>query len=136
GASLRASYPRHPEPRAALLRRWPCPRVTAKALIGRKAPGLANRDDRAHVGRMETRAVDLDLTGMTCAACAARIEKVLNRADGVEATVNFATETAHVVFDATKATPESLIEAVRKAGYDATPAVDPFTAPDRDAQTE
>jgi len=85
---------------------------------------------------MEARTVDLQLTGMTCAACAARIEKVLNRAEGVEAAVNFATETAHVVFDAGKATPESLIEAVRKAGYDATPAVDPFTAPDRDAQTE
>jgi copper chaperone CopZ len=37
---------------------------------------------------MEARAVDPELTGMTCAACAARIEKVLNRADGVEATVN------------------------------------------------
>jgi len=85
---------------------------------------------------MEARTVDLQLTGMTCAACAARIERVLNRAEGVEAAVNFATETAHVVFDAGKATPESLIEAVRKAGYDATPAVDPFTAPDRDAQTE
>jgi len=85
---------------------------------------------------MEARAVDLHLTGMTCAACAARIEKVLNRAEGVEAAVNFATDSAHVVFDASKATPESLIEAVRKAGYDATPAVDPFTTPDRDAQTE
>ena len=48
---------------------------------------------------METRAVDLQLTGMTCAACAARIEKVLNRAEGVDAAVNFATETAHVEFD-------------------------------------
>ncbi|MET0917708.1 MAG: heavy metal translocating P-type ATPase, partial [Burkholderiales bacterium] len=85
---------------------------------------------------MEARAVDLQLTGMTCAACAARIEKVLNRADGVEAAVNFATESAHVVFDPTKATQESLIESVRRAGYDATPAVDPFTAPDRDAQAE
>ena len=40
------------------------------------------------------------LTGMTCAACAARIEKVLNRTAGVRAAVNFATETAHVEFDA------------------------------------
>ena len=71
---------------------------------------------------METRAVDLQLTGMTCAACAARIEKVLNRAEGVDAAVNFATETAHVVFDPGKATAESLIEVVRKAGYDAAPA--------------
>ncbi|HET7033300.1 MAG TPA: heavy metal-associated domain-containing protein, partial [Casimicrobiaceae bacterium] len=70
---------------------------------------------------METRALDLQLTGMTCAACAARIERVLNRAEGVRAAVNFATETAHVDFDAAKATPASLIEAVRKAGYDAAP---------------
>jgi len=85
---------------------------------------------------METRAVDLQLTGMTCAACAARIEKVLNRADGVNAAVNFATETAHVMFDAHKATRESLIELVRKAGYGAAPAVDPFTQPQSDARAE
>ena len=117
-------------------RRWPCRRVASTASMPARRAGLANRDDRAHLDGMEARAVDLQLTGMTCAACAARIEKVLNRADGVEAAVNFATETAHVVFDPTKATQESLIEAVRKAGYDATPAVDPFTAPDRDAQAE
>ena len=46
------------------------------------------------------------LTGMTCAACAARIEKVLNRVDGVRAEVNFATESAHVVFDRGKATTD------------------------------
>ncbi len=85
---------------------------------------------------METHAVDLQLTGMTCAACAARIEKVLNRTEGVDAAVNFATETAHVVFEAGRATPESLIESVRKAGYDAAPAVDPFLEPERDAQAE
>ena len=43
--------------------------------------------------------VDLTLTGMTCASCAARIEKRLNRLDGVTATVNFATEQAAVDFD-------------------------------------
>jgi len=85
---------------------------------------------------MKTRAVDLQLAGMTCAACAARIEKVLNRADGVRAAVNFATETAHVEFDAEKATPQSLIEAVRKAGYDAAPAADPFAQPDQDVRAE
>jgi len=85
---------------------------------------------------METRVVDLQLTGMTCAACAARIEKVLNRADGVDAAVNFATETAHVEFDPAKATRESLIEAVRKAGYDAAPAVDPFNQPEGEARAE
>ena len=80
--------------------------------------------------------LDLHLAGMTCAACAARIERVLNRTDGVRAAVNFATETAHVEFDAAKATPASLIEAVRKAGYDAAPVADPFAQPEEDAKAE
>ena len=73
---------------------------------------------------------------MTCAACAARIEKVLNRAPGVRAAVNFATETAHVEFEPERASQQSLIEAVRKAGYDAAPAVDPFTQPEHVARVE
>ena len=85
---------------------------------------------------MEARAVDLQLTGMTCAACAARIEKVLNRKEGVRAAVNFATETAHVEFDAGKATAQTLIDAVRSAGYDAAPAVDPFAQPEHEARDE
>ncbi len=62
---------------------------------------------------------------MTCAACAARIEKVLNRAPASDAEVNFATETAHVEYDPAQTTPDGLIEAVRRAGYDAAPAVGP-----------
>ena len=85
---------------------------------------------------MTDRTIDLQLTGMTCAACAARIEKVLNRADGVRAVVNFATETARVEFDTDKATPHSLIALVRKAGYDAAPAVDPFAQPEHEARKE
>src|SRR5262249_4445940 len=85
---------------------------------------------------MATEAVDLKLAGMTCAACAARIEKVLNRVDGARAEVNFATESAHVEFDRAKATTEALIEAVRNAGYEASPAVDPFTQPDEEAKAE
>ena len=85
---------------------------------------------------MATEALDLKLAGMTCAACAARIEKVLNRVDGVRADVNFATERAHVEFDRAKATTDALIEAVRSAGYDASPAVDPFTQPDEEARVE
>ncbi|HEX9300849.1 MAG TPA: heavy metal translocating P-type ATPase [Casimicrobiaceae bacterium] len=85
---------------------------------------------------MTDRTIDLQLTGMTCAACAARIEKVLNRAEGVHAAVNFATETARVEFDADKATPQSVIALVRKAGYDAAPAVDPFAMPEHEARKE
>ncbi|MCW1958261.1 MAG: heavy-metal-associated domain-containing protein, partial [Mycobacterium sp.] len=43
-------------------------------------------------------AIELSIGGMTCASCAARIEKKLNRIDGVSATVNFATEKAKVAF--------------------------------------
>ena len=85
---------------------------------------------------MTAHALDLQLTGMTCAACAARIEKVLNRADGVRADVNFATETAHVEFDSDRTTPDALIDAVRKAGYDAAPAVDPFAQSERDREVQ
>ena len=56
--------------------------------------------------------LDLDVTGMTCASCATRIEKKLNRLDGVEATVNFALERARVDFDPDKVAPEDLLAAV------------------------
>jgi Cu+-exporting ATPase len=56
---------------------------------------------------------------MTCASCAARVEKKLNKLDGVAATVNFATETAQVTFPAAMA-PDELISVVEQAGYTAT----------------
>ncbi|MCF8608813.1 heavy metal translocating P-type ATPase [Gordonia sp. HY285] len=65
------------------------------------------------------RDVDLELIGMTCASCANRIERKLNKLDGVSATVNYATEQAHVEYEPS-VTPDDLIEAVRAAGYDAT----------------
>lgn len=61
------------------------------------------------------RRADLVIGGMTCASCAARIEKKLNRFDGVTATVNFATETAHVTFPAAVG-PGDLISVVEQAG--------------------
>ena len=63
--------------------------------------------------------VELSLQGMTCAACANRIEKTLNKMEGVEAAVNYATETAMVAFDKTFVTSDALIKAVEKAGYGA-----------------
>jgi Cu+-exporting ATPase len=63
--------------------------------------------------------VDLELEGMTCAGCAARIEQSLNRLGGVDATVNFATERATVAFDPDSATVDDLVEAVEGAGYGA-----------------
>ncbi len=62
--------------------------------------------------------VRLDLEGMTCASCAARIEKKLNRLDGVDATVNFATEQATVRSESPVALA-TLIETVESAGYGA-----------------
>ncbi|WP_406861669.1 heavy metal translocating P-type ATPase [Streptomyces sp. HUAS MG47] len=62
--------------------------------------------------------VELAIGGMTCASCAARIEKKLNRMDGVEATVNYATEKAKVVFDADVSVAD-LIATVEATGYTA-----------------
>jgi Cu+-exporting ATPase len=75
------------------------------------------------------RAVDLAIGGMTCASCAARIEKKLNKLDGVTATVNFATEKAQVSFPAA-ISPADLISVVEQAGYTATlPAPPPAEPP-------
>jgi P-type Cu+ transporter len=60
--------------------------------------------------------VRLDLEGMTCASCTARIEKKLNRLDGVEATVNLATEQA-TVHCAAEVSVEELVGAVESVGY-------------------
>jgi len=80
------------------------------------APGIA-RDS-----------VELSIGGMTCASCAARIEKKLNRMDGVEATVNFATERARVEF-APGVTVDELIATVEKTGYTAELPPPPVPAP-------
>lgn len=63
--------------------------------------------------------LDLGVTGMTCTACSGRVERKLNKVDGVEATVNFATETASISFDPSKVDSAALIDVVRGAGYDA-----------------
>ena len=68
--------------------------------------------------------IDLPISGMTCAACAARIEKTLNRLPDVHAAVNFATEKAHIEYPAGTLAPTDLIAAIRKAGYDAQEPTD------------
>jgi Cu+-exporting ATPase len=67
---------------------------------------------------------ELVLTGMTCASCANRIERKLNKLDGVTASVNYATERAKVGY-ADGLTPDDLIAAVRAAGYDASLVIPP-----------
>ncbi len=64
--------------------------------------------------------VELDVSGMTCAACANRIERKLNKLDGVRATVNYATERA-VVMGVSADRSAEVVDAVRAAGYDARP---------------
>jgi P-type Cu+ transporter len=76
--------------------------------------------------------VELPITGMTCASCANRIERKLNKLDGVTATVNYATEKARVEFDPGTVAPEQLVSAVEAAGYQATlPSNEPKATDDQ-----
>ncbi|MEW2356031.1 heavy metal translocating P-type ATPase [Spirillospora sp. NPDC029432] len=68
--------------------------------------------------------IELAIGGMTCASCAARVEKRLNKLEGVTATVNYATEKAQVEYPE-GVTPEDLIAQVEKAGYTAEPPAPP-----------
>ena len=63
------------------------------------------------------RRLDLPLSGMTCAACAARIEKVLNRLPGVDASVNFASERARIALSGGQTSPQELVASIAKAGF-------------------
>ncbi|CAM5448276.1 Copper-translocating P-type ATPase OS=Streptomyces alboniger OX=132473 GN=CP975_15685 PE=3 SV=1 [Streptomyces alboniger] len=70
-------------------------------------------------GPTEAAEVELAIGGMTCASCAARIEKKLNRMDGVEATVNYATEKAKVSYRGADVSVGDLIATVEATGYTA-----------------
>jgi Cu+-exporting ATPase len=63
--------------------------------------------------------IELEIGGMTCASCAARVEKKLNKLDGVEASVNYATELASVTYDAEHVPLEELFRTVAATGYSA-----------------
>jgi Cu+-exporting ATPase len=77
--------------------------------------------------RSASTTVDLSIDGMTCASCAMRIEKKLNRLPGVEATVNYATETAHVVLppDVTMSDAVAVVEATGYRVRPPAPAAEP-----------
>ncbi|SIO86345.1 cation-translocating P-type ATPase [Nocardiopsis sp. JB363] len=64
--------------------------------------------------------VELAIGGMTCAACANRVEKRLNKIEGVTASVNFATEKARVTFEGAPTPVDDLVAQIEKAGYTAT----------------
>lgn len=82
--------------------------------------------------------VTLDITGMTCASCAQRIERKLNKQDGVSAAVNYALESAHITTSAGEgsATPstEELVQLVEKMGYGATVHPDAAAHPTEDSR--
>jgi P-type Cu+ transporter len=100
-----------------------CKASAEAAPSSRYGPGyLVEYPIRVYIPGMDAPAastVELALEGMTCAACAARIEKVLNRLPGTHAAVNFATETATARLDASAAGTHALVAAVERAGYKA-----------------
>lgn len=61
--------------------------------------------------------LNLNITGMTCAACSNRIEKVLNKMDEVDATVNLTTEKASIQYDKNKVVPEDITKKINDLGY-------------------
>lgn len=65
----------------------------------------------------ETNHATLGITGMTCAACSTRVEKVLNKMDGVEAQVNLTTEKATIDYDAEKTSIEDITKKIENVGY-------------------
>ena len=82
---------------------------------------------------MASQHVELPIAGMTCASCANRIERKLNKLEGVTASVNYATEKATVDFDAAAVAPEQLVAAVEAAGYQAAlPSAEPAASDEID----
>ena len=100
--------------------------VTGQNPVGAAGPAAAGG---------AVRSAELAIGGMTCASCAARIQKKLNKLDGVTATVNFATETARATFPATVNTGD-LISVVKQAGYTAAVPAPPGNEPAGEAGEE
>jgi Cu+-exporting ATPase len=87
------------------------------------AKDAATAGDPGSVGQVE-----ISIGGMTCASCANRIERSLNKVGGVTASVNFATEKAKVEYSG-DVLPEDLLAVVEKAGYDASLPPEPAATP-------
>lgn len=96
--------------------------MTATSTDGRTADRPSSR-----------RSIDLGIQGMSCASCAARITKKLNRIDGVNATVNYATARAHALVPV-GTSAQDLIDVVQRTGYDASVPTPESTVPDRAAE--
>src|SRR4051794_41948471 len=78
--------------------------------------------------------LELLIDGMTCASCANRIERKLNKLDGVTASVNYATEKARVEFDPGTVAAEQLVAAVEAVGYQAALPAGPAAGADAPAE--
>jgi len=99
---------------------------TASLDLGDDAPVVG--DIVAAIGRagfsVPTELIELDISGMTCASCSARLENVLSKQPGVEiAAVNLATEKAAITIHTGAITQDELIATVARTGFNATPAV-------------
>ena len=95
---------------------------------------LSPNDAHAHPGPAER--VDIPVSGMTCAACQARVQRTLARQPGVrDAAVNLMTRTATVTYDPGTSSPDTLVTAIRSTGYGAElPAVDSTALDEQEAQ--
>src|SRR3954451_15597034 len=103
--------------------RWP-PRTISRSASTR-LPGALMTTTAPTAAPSSTASCTLDISGMTCASCVGRVEKALNRVDGVPAAeVTLATEVATVRFDPASVGLAELTAAVTKAGYTATPRRD------------
>ncbi len=112
--------------------------ATENVTLDLDAAGCGVEDVVSAIGKagfaVPTELIELDISGMTCAACSTRLEKVLGRLPGVElAAVNLATEKAAITIHSGAITQEDLIAAVGRAGFAATPAV---TSAEQRAQAE
>lgn len=124
------------------------PISTGGSAAGSPHTGMPARNGRTANDRLDTsvmtaddpaddggahRAVDLDISGMSCASCAARITKKLNKVDGVKATVNYATAKAHVLAPP-QVSQDDLIDVVTRTGYQARPSSTSEPVVDRQTQ--
>ncbi|WP_076857090.1 heavy metal translocating P-type ATPase [Burkholderia pseudomallei] len=107
-----------------------CPFEDAARSAAPAAAFAVDESSAASPERVATQSFELDIAGMTCASCVGRVEKALAQVPGVvRATVNLATEKAAVDADADAHVDTArLIDAVKRAGYRASPVSDPASA--------
>src|SRR5512138_3460451 len=96
-----------------------CARPSTRRATTSPERSVAESEGHVMSATQHTEHIELPIAGMTCASCAARIERKLNKLDGVSASVNYATEKASVQYDPDLTQAEDLLGAVTAAGYQA-----------------